>query len=226
MTELGTTGSVYHQQSGQRMLLAGALSCIMHFAFLYGVPVTERGASLSAGSSLQVRLQAGMRAVQADAVRELAAPQLAAESVTPVTPQEARTETLLPSAPQAQASAAQSPATPGLELPLAPDPTYYPARLLDIYPQPLTPVVIGYPETAQAAQLDGRVVLLLLIDEYGAVTDSSVVEADPAGYFEDAAHQVFRVVRFVPGMRHGRAVKCRVLVQVRYSYGERQGSMQ
>ena len=157
MTELGTTGSVYHQQSGQRMLLAGALSCIMHFAFLYGVPVIERGASLSAGSSLQVRLQAGMRAVQADAVRELAAPQLVAESVTP---QEAREETLLPSAPQAQASAAQSPATPGLELPLAPDPTYYPARLLDIYPQPLTPATTARLASSAQSQRRRRVIAI------------------------------------------------------------------
>ena len=226
MTELYTTRSVCHEQSGQRILLAGALSCIMHFAFLYGVPITQQGGTLSTGTSLQVQLQAEMHAGQTDAPHELIVPQPVAESAAPVTPQAARTAALRTGASEAPAAVAQSPTSAGLELPLAPDPTYYPARMLDSYPQPLTQIVIDYPDAAQAAQLDGRVVLLLLIDEYGAVTDSSVVEAEPVGYFEDAAYRVFRAARFAPGMRHGRPVKCRVLVQVRYSYGERLGAMQ
>jgi periplasmic protein TonB len=105
------------------------------------------------------------------------------------------------------------------------DPTYYPAKQLDVYPEPLMPIRLQYPDSAVSAQVNGRLLLLILIDEFGVVTDVSAVEADPPGYFEDAAGAVFRDIRFKPAMKQGRAVKCRVLVQVRYNYGESEGAL-
>ena len=64
--------------------------------------------------------------------------------------------------------------------------------------------------------MSGRVTLLLLIDELGSVVEASVVEADPAGYFEEAAVDTFRGVLFSPGMRDGRPVKSRLVVEVAF----------
>ena len=43
-----------------------------------------------------------------------------------------------------------------------------------------------------------------------------MVEADPPGYFEDAAIEAFRTVLFKPGQRNGQAVKSRLVVQVAF----------
>ena len=47
------------------------------------------------------------------------------------------------------------------ELPLIRDPTYYPAKQLDVYPLPLTAIKPDYPESAAAERIDGRVLMLL-----------------------------------------------------------------
>jgi len=41
-------------------------------------------------------------------------------------------------------------------VPLIRDPTYYSAKQLDAYPEPLTQIRLQYPETAVAAQVNGR----------------------------------------------------------------------
>jgi len=84
---------------------------------------------------------------------------------------------------------------------------------------------LDYPESAASAKVDGRLVVLLLIDEFGMVNDASIVEAQPEGYFEDAAFAVFRSARFSPGQKQGRAVKSRVLLQVKYLYGQSAGAL-
>lgn len=105
---------------------------------------------------------------------------------------------------------------PALEVPQIEDPEFYPARQLDVLPRPLDDVALQYPETAADQDLSGRVVLLILIDELGMVVDASVVSADPPGVFEDAALESFRSVMFSPALRHGRAVKSRLPVEVNF----------
>jgi protein TonB len=113
----------------------------------------------------------------------------------------------------------------GIEVPFIRDPTYYPAKQLDVYPQPLGQIRLDYPESAASAKVDGRLLVLLLIDEFGVVNDASIVESQPEGYFEDAALAVFRMARFSPGQKQGRAVKSRVLLQIKYLYGQAAGAM-
>ena len=67
--------------------------------------------------------------------------------------------------------------------------------------------------------------MLLLIDEFGVVNEASVVEAHPEGYFEESTLSVFRAARFSPAQKQGHAVKSRVLLQVRFVYGESEGAM-
>jgi protein TonB len=98
----------------------------------------------------------------------------------------------------------------------APDPNYYPARALDVYPAPASPLDMPYPARARDARVEGRVELLVSIDEAGTVSEVSVVDAEPAGYFEDVARQTFLGTRFRPGERNGRAVKSRVVIRVSF----------
>ncbi len=66
--------------------------------------------------------------------------------------------------------------------------------------------------------------LLLLIDEFGAVNEASVVEAQPEGYFEETTLSVFRATRFSPAQKQGHPVKSRVLLQVKYLYRDNEGA--
>jgi protein TonB len=112
-----------------------------------------------------------------------------------------------------------SPVTPssGVPLPQIADPEYYPARQLDQYPRPVDgDIGLIYPAKAITAETSGTVKLLVMIDELGVVDEVHVVEADPPGWFEDAAIESFRRTLFVPGQRLGRAVKSRLVVEVRY----------
>ena len=100
-------------------------------------------------------------------------------------------------------------------LPL-PDPVYYPARQLDVYPALLEPLELAYPEHAAREQVVGQVTVMLLIDANGVVDEVAVVAAEPAGYFEEAAQASFAAARFSPARKDGRAVKSRVLISVTY----------
>ncbi len=118
--------------------------------------------------------------------------------------------------PQARSEPSIVEGPPGLELPQIEDPEFYPARMLDQYPKPVAEVELRYPPRAGTEEMSGTVTLLLLIDELGIVVDASVVEADPPGYFEDAAIAAFKSVLFTAGQRDGKTVKSRLVVQVSF----------
>src|SRR4029079_15275329 len=86
---------------------------------------------------------------------------------------------------------APRPGTAGIDLP---DSTYYGVRQLDVFPALAGGFELRYPARAVAADVKGRVALLVLIDARGVVNDVSVVEAQPPGYFEEAAIRAFREV--------------------------------
>jgi TonB family protein len=56
-----------------------------------------------------------------------------------------------------------------------------------------------YPEQARKDKIEGMVVLDILIDGDGKVTDARVVSAKPAGVFEQASIDAARQWRFTPG---------------------------
>lgn len=123
--------------------------------------------------------------------------------------------------------AAPSPSAPhttALALPSA-DPTYYPARELDVYPVLRTPLRFENPERAVRDRTGGKVLVALLLDETGTVDDVSVVTAEPTGYFEDAARAMLAAARFSPARKDGRAVKSRVLINVEYDPGTTAGTL-
>jgi hypothetical protein len=71
--------------------------------------------------------------------------------------------------------------------PNIPDPVYYPAKDLDIYPQWSRRIVPNCPQAAREAQVAGSVTRLVLIDEASRVVSTSVTDAAPDGVFEQAA---------------------------------------
>ncbi len=94
----------------------------------------------------------------------------------------------------------------------APDPVYYPARQLDVYPALIRPVSLEYANDSGG----GRVLLMLLIDETGNVRDLSIIESGPARGWEDTLRATFAEARFSPARKDGRAVKSQVQISVDY----------
>jgi periplasmic protein TonB len=97
-----------------------------------------------------------------------------------------------------------------------PDPVHYAARNLDVYPQPLNRLGPVYRQTALAGKIGAWVMLLLLIDESGWVTDASVVDAFPPDLFEESALRALAATAYSPAQKNGRAVRSRILVKLDY----------
>ncbi len=211
----------------RRLVVACGLSLLLHAALLLGLPVNPTGGVPGVPSTIQARLETSIEEVAAETPATLPEPQIeqtaAPTSEDPLQAPEPSKPHQPPSALERATPAPSSPSA-GIEVPLIRDPTYYTAKDLDVFPQPLAPVRLDYPDRASSLRLDGQVRILLLIDEFGVVNEASVVEAAPPGYFEEAARTVFMATQFSPGMKQSRAVKSRVVVQVRYVYGDTEGA--
>ena len=211
-------------RASRRLVIACGLSLLLHTALLVGLPVNPTGGVPGVPSTIQARLETTTEEATSEAPAPAPIPEPSIEqTATPASEDPLKAPE--PIKPQARPAIEPAPPTPsspsaGIEVPLIRDPTYYTARELDVFPQPLMPVRLDYPERASSLRLDGHVRILLLIDEFGVVNEASVVEAAPPGYFEEAARTVFMATQFSPGMKQSRAVKSRVVVQVRYVYGE------
>ncbi len=213
------------KQNWSRLLVACSLSLLLHLALLLGIPVNPTGGVPHVVPPIHARLEPAVSepqprkaALTPDETSD--APVRADARPVPVVSEAA----LKRESRQAAPEPASAPVA-GIDRPVSRDPTYYPARQLDVYPQPLTPIKLSYPDGAAAQRLDGRLVLLLLIDEFGVVNAASVVEAQPEGYFEEAALSVFRATRFFPAQKQGNPVKSRVLLHVSYGYGDGAGAV-
>lgn len=101
-------------------------------------------------------------------------------------------------------------------LPEVPDLIHYAAKDLDTYPQLRGALNPDYPESAFAQKIAGTVTLLVLVDEAGRVTETTVVDAVPERLFDDSAQQALSRAAFSPAQRGGRKVRSRILVRVNY----------
>ena len=98
---------------------------------------------------------------------------------------------------------------------LPPAPSYLAAGRLDPGPRPLHEIEPDYPPRAGKQQ--GVVVLRLLISEQGIVDNAAVVDASPAGFFEESALEAFGRARFSPGLLLGLPVKSQVTIEVEFT---------
>ncbi len=77
-----------------------------------------------------------------------------------------------------------------------------PARLL-------RSALATYPAVARAENVEATVLLQIVVDTAGSVTDARVVQ--PAGYgFDQAAEQAIRGYKFKPASRRNHAVRVRM----------------
>ena len=107
---------------------------------------------------------------------------------------------------------------PSLDVPLLANPVYYSARELDVQPHALEPIQPLYPSAALDRQLSGTVTVELHLEADGRVIDAKVMSADPPGYFEQAALAAFKGARFSPAIRHDEAVRCKILIKVKFDF--------
>ncbi|MHB1676088.1 MAG: energy transducer TonB [Sulfuriferula sp.] len=103
-----------------------------------------------------------------------------------------------------------------MDVPLLVDNTYYPAKELDVLPQPLSPIVPLYPAQAAQASLQGWVVLRMKLDDMGRVRLIEVGAANPPGVFDQSAIDAFSHAKFAPAQKGGRAVNSLVEIKVRF----------
>lgn len=205
-------------EAGERLALTLAGSLILHFALVFGLQIRPQPASHHSAKIIQARLVA----VPVDVPPPAMAPPekaeaLALQSEPVIVPEPERETASQPRQPAASAAPAEESASlPSIDVPLIEDPTFYPALEVDVHPTALSAVQPAYPDRAAKANVAGSVILVLLLDEGGAVKEVSVEEATPPGYFEESAVAAFRHARFTPAQRGGKLVKSKMRIKVSY----------
>jgi protein TonB len=198
-----------------RLFVACALSAGLHAALLSSVPINPTGGALNVVTTITARLVSTVTepAEQSEPPAAPAVPEnppaLQLRDQAAAKPQEAKPVSKPAVSPIA------TPST-GLDIPLIRDPVYYTPKELDAFPTALAPIQPACPESAAAQRVNGQVRLLVLIDEFGIVNDTSVLDAQPAGYFEEPTLAAFRAAKFSPAQRQGRAVKSRATLLVKF----------
>ncbi|AKS42229.1 energy transducer TonB [Wenzhouxiangella marina] len=87
---------------------------------------------------------------------------------------------------------------------------------VDAPPRPVYQAPLDYPRTARAQGVQGYVVLSLLISAAGEIERVQVLEAEPAGIFEESAIQGVQAWRFEPAQYQGRSVKVWARQRIRF----------
>ncbi len=95
----------------------------------------------------------------------------------------------------------------------APAEAYVPPHRVSTLPRVRREVRAGYPEAARREEIEGRVVLRVLVDEEGAVVEAEVVEGPGYG-LDEAAREALLEFRFQPATLDGRPVA----TELRYVY--------
>jgi protein TonB len=201
-----------------RISAAIAFSAAFHVFLVYGFSLPEGSFSIQHARVIQAKLESVPVSAPLRSKRDF--------HLSPGAPQDAEDDH--PALPEADlpverpviienvpaAEPAQS--MDGNASSMLPDPTHYPANELDVYPKAQHTIAPAYPIGALETQIAGFVTLLVLIDEVGRVTVSTVVDSTPDGVFEQAAQQALAQAVFYPAQKEGRSVRSRILVKVEF----------
>lgn len=95
-------------------------------------------------------------------------------------------------------------------------PAFWPRKLLDAGPTPLTPVVLPSPEDVADTLPTGHAILELFIDAHGRVDHIDVLASDASTDFIDAVQARFKATEFTPGLKDNIPVPSRIKIEVRY----------
>jgi protein TonB len=90
---------------------------------------------------------------------------------------------------------------------------------VDTMPQPKVKSSFVYPKAAKKNNIEGYVVLSVLIDVDGTVGKIQVLESSPQGVFDDSAVAGIRNWRFTPAQYQGKAVKVWAKQKIRFGLG-------
>lgn len=91
--------------------------------------------------------------------------------------------------------------------------------MVDTAARALTRTAVEFPRRARARDIEGYVVISLLIDRTGKVTTAKVIESEPAGVFEEKALQAIRRWLFEPARYKGEAVDSWANQTIRFDLG-------
>lgn len=109
------------------------------------------------------------------------------------------------------------PLIPRLEIPVAVDLHYYPARELDQTPRG------KIPEPTFPGALSGKIKFQVRIEESGRVSGVEVMASDPPETFDQTAlalaSEALRVTQFTPGIKNGRPVRALVIYELTINPG-------
>ncbi|MBF0199535.1 MAG: energy transducer TonB [Planctomycetes bacterium] len=78
---------------------------------------------------------------------------------------------------------------------------------VDETPEPRMTSPVSYPPRARANNVEGRVVVNILVGVDGSVRMMKIVESNPSGVFDDAVKQSVRNWKFSPAMYQSRPVE-------------------
>lgn len=176
--------------------MALAVSAGAHIAVLAGAPFAPGlgTVSLFAAPPLTARIAAAP--AQDPAPLEEPQPQPQPRAAGP----QAEASALPAAAPAAVPAPASTPAQasglPSAEI-------FFRGSEVDVRAMPVNEATLVYPAHALASRQEGVVTLRLKIDHQGVLREAAVVDAQPAGVFEEAALQAARELRFQPAQRNG-----------------------
>lgn len=184
--------------------MAFAISASAHLAVLANAPFAPwpSGAALFAGRPLTARIAAA----PADSAPQAPEPASQQPEPVPETPSKVAAEPPRAEPPRAEAPASAA----GLPAPEI----FYRGSEVDERAVATNTPDIEYPERAFAARTSGTVRLRLVIDHRGVLREASVLEALPAGVFEEAALKAARSLKFRPAIRNGAPVGSIKLIEV------------
>ena len=87
---------------------------------------------------------------------------------------------------------------------------------LEAPPKPVKQVKPDYPDLARKAQIEGVVLVQVVIGTDGKVEQAKVVQARPEGFFEKAALAAARQWEFTPAKQRDKPVKVRYQIPLRF----------
>lgn len=91
---------------------------------------------------------------------------------------------------------------------------YFSQNDVEIRAEPINEVYLYYPPIAYQRRLSGVVQFKLYIDASGKIDRIEMLDASPAGLFEEAAWDAVRKLRFRPASKNGKPVKSQKTIDV------------
>lgn len=90
---------------------------------------------------------------------------------------------------------------------------------VDVVPRPVQRAPLEYPARAKSKEIEGYVVLSLLINKAGKVEKAKVIEASPQGIFDSSALRSVKRWNFEPAYFNGKPVKAWANQTIRFEMG-------